>query len=240
MTQELSKWLAPILGRDEALFLELKQLKDKLGTDIPEALDFASYKPNYGWFLMQPDGIHGVTHETRVMVLSELLSRMYLSNNGDHNDLDTDVIKIASLTHDVRRECDDRRDPEHGYRAARFYLENIARGNGRDHEKVAYLNEWHVPDDSLVPEMILELNIFKDADALDRVRAISPHQRTDPKYLRLDYSRDLVRTSEFFYRITNILVANDFGPYDAVMEAALVLGIVKQPSTSVYVPDVLF
>ncbi|MFG3438307.1 hypothetical protein ACGF0J_13780 [Nonomuraea sp. NPDC047897] len=79
--------------------------------------------PKSGWFTdeHQADSIHGIGHNARVSLLASLLA-------AEHglDDQDTAALCVAAAVHDCRRR-NDRADPGHGRRAARWFTRNHAR-----------------------------------------------------------------------------------------------------------------
>jgi hypothetical protein len=149
------------------------------------------FEPNVEWFARGPGGIHGIVHEARVLVWSQVLASI---EAGEELNVDCDVLGWAAAVHDTQRQSDGI-DPQHGWRAAEWIRrqpELIPASVPL--ERVAYLCRWHVPPDDRAPEMTDELRVFKDADALDRWRI----HDLDPRFLRtkaahrfLEASREL-------------------------------------------------
>lgn len=120
------------------------------------------------------DGPHGIAHTLRVLLLSMILC----AGSG----IDTwvmDAICEAAIFHDTRRE-NDYEDPEHGARASAYCYEC----DDRSYLLTRLLCEYHCkPDEEgytairnsyqstrRQKQALLAFDIFKDADALDRVR----------------------------------------------------------------------
>ena len=61
----------------------IKEIKTILGNNLPLKSLFENYRPQEKWFLrpLSIKGIHGMSHETRVMIWQEILSRL-LINDG--------------------------------------------------------------------------------------------------------------------------------------------------------------
>lgn len=142
-------------------------------------------------FIMDDKGIHGKTHTLRVLLLSLLLAKqMGLSAKK------TEMLATAAIYHDTRRK-NDSSDTIHGYDAAQYYINNVKHPN----PIVSFLIEYHSVEDEFGykeidknPELRkqadiakLLFGIFKDADALDRVRF--GLQYLDVRYLRNEESK---------------------------------------------------
>lgn len=146
--------------------------------------------------------IHGPAHIERVIFFVHLLA---FYNKLDFYDLD--VLRNAASLHDTRRR-DDSYDPGHGPRAA---VESIGYSYARDEDKkiIQAVIAAHSPEDEAMDKIIKNFigpeddfartkflaELFKDADALDRVRI----NHLDPRYLRNSFSKDLVEFSYDLY-----------------------------------------
>lgn len=222
---DIAKTVSKLFMCDERLRSEIAFIRNILSGYLPEKNDLVEYRPQEEWFLRKPYGTHGIGHEARTLVLGEILTRLYQQYTGQLIDLK--VTRRVASTHDIRRN-DDLIDLEHGARSSSYYLEHlVGMDNGIDADKVSYVNMWHVPDDSNAPHMIPELMIFKDADSLDRVRLPNPQFRLNPTYLRFQQSKYLVATTEYLFRVGNALMLTGMHQFDAVIEAAVLLGIVN-------------
>lgn len=145
--------------------------------------------------------IHGKDHIERVIFFTHLLAFHY-----DLDDYDMDVLRNAASLHDTRR-VNDGWDTDHGHRAA---LESISYSyaDKSDERVIQAVIAAHSSDDKIMDDVIAEFitddddfdrtkrlaKLFKDSDGLDRVRI----NHLDPKYLRNDFSKELV---DFSYRL---------------------------------------
>ncbi|MBP9798227.1 hypothetical protein KBC70_03720 [Candidatus Woesebacteria bacterium] len=136
------------------------------------------YVPPKAWFLnpLTYDSIHGVRHILRVMI-NTLTSSSKL-------ELSEVLLKLAltiAMIHDIRRN-DDKADPEHGIRAARWFEDNnseVTKLTGVNYSayqiglvaKVTSLHDLDYIEAENISEfeMVL-LDLIKTADALDRYR----------------------------------------------------------------------
>lgn len=225
----MSSELLPSILRgvsDYGLFQrEISQVREELGDKLPEEGFFKRYEPKDEWFHLEYHGVHGIDHETRVLVLAEVIGRL-VSKRGQ--EIDQEAIRWAAVTHDTQR-VNDFSDLGHGGRSASWVRRNLRRiqsngYTGIDVDKVAYINRWHVPHDQRAPEMTPELKVFKDADGLDRVRV----GLLDPSYLRTEEARGMVNVAWGFYRISRDLqFHNRMGGYDSVIKAATLIGLLR-------------
>lgn len=203
---------------------EVAEVRRLLGEDLPTRALLERYRPERAWFL-RPDhveDIHGIDHEARVLVWQELLARLLIKDGAV---LDQEALRWAAATHDTRR-ASDGVDYPHGQRAAAWVKQHLAQHIPADSlETVLYLNIWHVPSDDQAPEMTPELAVFKDADALDRVRIYD----FNPRYLRHHYSETLLQylAQELFERSEAKRWSEGYPVFDCVLEAALEMGLLN-------------
>lgn len=136
---------------------------------------------------------HGYGHEARVMALSLIISQHLRLSLRDR-----EVLAEAAIYHDLRR-VNDIDDPQHGKDARAYYHETV----GTPNPLVEFLCEFHCrPDEEGYREIRnnrrlskdrsrakLLLDVFKDADALDRCRF--GLRDLDVNQLRLDISKQL-------------------------------------------------
>lgn len=151
-----------------------------------------TYK-NLNTKILYQSKIHGQGHIERVIFISMLLAFNYKLDKND-----TDILRFAASLHDTKR-VDDSYDTEHGYRAA-LYSIDYAKINENDKNILQAVLAVHSRPDKQMDETIEEFfvkdmdrarylsKLFKDADALDRVRLGDLNE----KYLRNDFSHDLI------------------------------------------------
>lgn len=183
-----------ILNEDKWLD-DYKFFKDFKNSSYYETL-LDTYQ-NLNTDILYKSHIHGQGHIERVILLSLLLSFYYKLNKND-----TDILRYAASLHDTKR-VDDSYDTEHGYRAA-LYSIDYAKIDESDKNILQAVLATHSRSDKDMDKTIEEFfvkdmdrarylsKLFKDADALDRVRLGD----LDQKYLRNDFSHDLVDFSE--------------------------------------------
>ncbi len=142
-------------------------------------------------FIMDEKGVHGKSHTLRVLLLCLLLAK-----EKGLSIKKTEMLSTAAIYHDTCRK-NDGVDYYHGYEAMKYYKENVRHPN----PLVEFLIEYHAVDDDLgyrelnnnhnlsgkveTAKMLFE--IFKDADALDRVRF--GIQSLDLGYLRTEEAK---------------------------------------------------
>ena len=144
------------------------------------------------WFYNE-DGEHGKLHSARVMLLSLILGRRLNLSNADMKKL-----CIASVYHDIGR-THDGVCTEHGIASAKEYVNDVKVVD----PYVEFLIKYHCkPDEEgrmeisrnkKLNRMKAEIlfNIFKDADALDRVRFGSIKNDLDLEQLRTPFAKQM-------------------------------------------------
>ncbi|MBN1263102.1 MAG: HD domain-containing protein [Candidatus Pacebacteria bacterium] len=110
---------------------------------------------------------HGLSHRLRVLILAVLIAEEF------EKAVDLESVVLAALYHDIGRKSDFD-NQEHGEASARWVRENLASFHpeiGREkREKIARLCQQHSREDEPGIAADPELQVLKDADALDRVR----------------------------------------------------------------------
>ncbi len=158
----------------EKLFCELEKLK--IGEKSTRLFNYwADFLLNRVDFTLEDTLIHGHNHSMRVLLFSIVLGmKLDLSDNL------LNALCIGSVFHDCRR-FDDGTDVGHGMRGANRYRE-YCRENSMDFNPIAYYAiYYHDRNDTIGEEIILRdlenpsdgitvYRVFKDADALDRLR----------------------------------------------------------------------
>ena len=151
-------------------------------------------------FSLPDSPIHTMPHCARVLFLALTIARR-------EGFAETKALAHAAIFHDTRRR-DDGRDVGHGARAASHYLNFCtSRGDIAYLPLAAALMTWHdQPDADGVkaisarsygnPIWLAAYRIFKDADALDRVRLGD----LNPAMLRTQSARGMVDFAEGLYR----------------------------------------
>jgi hypothetical protein len=155
-------------------FADLKPGLDKAG--ITELYNFYSNFINANYF-HRPEGIHGISHIRRVLLLSLILSWMEHIVGNDQN-----LLCLAALYHDIGR-CNDNLDPYHGRESYHKGLSlSLWKLEPEDQEILRFIIENHCINDQQAREiageyrvenhyrLFLLYKIFKDADGLDRLR----------------------------------------------------------------------
>jgi len=154
----------------------------------------------YGLKFAQDSAVHGMAHEARVLLLSLFIAEFLELPASDRR-----ILATAAIYHDTQR-TNDGIDSQHGKQSKDYYLSSAAKPN----PLVAFLCEYHcLPDKDAYQRITTDrtlsknrkratllYNIFKDADALDRVRF--EIRDLDLNMLRLPISKSLT----LFARIT--------------------------------------
>lgn len=177
------------------------------------------FEPKVDWFARGPGGIHGIVHEARVLVWSQVLAAMAA---GEGLKVDANVLGWAAAIHDTQRQSDGI-DPEHGLRAAEWIRrrpELIPASVPL--ERVAYLCRWHVPPDDRALGMTDELRVFKDADALDRWRI----DDLDSRFLRTKVARGFLDASHELWSLTRDITDGE-EVIERILATAVNVGIVS-------------
>jgi uncharacterized protein len=183
------------------------------------ATQIRRFEPKPEWFERGPGGIHGIVHEARVLIWSQVLSVLV---TGENLTVDADVLGWAAAIHDTQRQNDDI-DPEHGARAA-VWIERQPEliPATVPLQRVAYLCRWHAPRDHRAPEMTDELRVFKDADALDRWRIYD----LDASLLRTKAAHGLLDASHEVWSLTDD-VGDGKQAFEKVVRAAVRIGVLR-------------
>ena len=142
---------------------------------------------------LKPDGVHGINHTKRVLIFCIFLA--YL--NGIDNQL-KHVLYLSAVYHDIGRSIDGT-DFLHG-EASFNKIEKLGLLKNVSHEQKDYIqyiicNHSIEDSDRLYNGQYRQrdnlLNIFKDADALDRIRL----HDFNINYLRNEHSHELTRSA---------------------------------------------
>jgi putative nucleotidyltransferase with HDIG domain len=156
-----------------------------------------------------PNGIHGICHTTRVLVL--VLKIAELMGQSKEND----ILAASAIYHDIGR-THDGKDYTHGTKSVEklksigFPSVNTMHISQEDLPYVQFLIESHAMEDEdglkIMSEYKIDpiravclFNMFKDADGLDRIR-LGISGDLNPNYLRtvagielIDFAKDLYK-----------------------------------------------
>lgn len=146
--------------------------------------------------------LHGKLHEARVLLHCLTIAHLLGLPNSD-----VKVLATAAIYHDTQRRHDFE-DPAHGADSAVYYRKNIKNPN----PVVAFLIEYHCLPDEEAYARIKEtralsknrskttqlFNIFKDADALDRIRLPGGIRELDVDQLREPISKSLTLLARLY------------------------------------------
>lgn len=199
----------------------IKEIRRILNDSLPSRSLFEKYRPSEDWFFRHEClcDIHGINHETRVMVIQEIISLILIKTQSIS--LDQEALRWASATHDIRRR-NDGLNLRHGIRSSKWVSKNLSSLIPSESlEKVKIINHWHSVWDNQIPNLIPELIIFKDADALDRVRS----NDLDPQFLRYDFSYELLFNPSLDL-FTKTYHSDKL--FDSVLDAAVEIGLINK------------
>ncbi len=129
-------------------------------------------------YFYRPEGIHGIMHTRRVLLLNLILSCLQ-----GYSERHINILCTAALYHDIGR-LNDNFDFQHGIESFRKVQEHdlINRVDQADREIIQYIIDNHCISDKLAQEQLEQYSLmdraetqllfdtFKDADGLDRVR----------------------------------------------------------------------
>ncbi len=198
----------------------IERLVGELQGNVPSRSHLETFRPEEQWFFRTPEGIHGIDHEARTLVLVKNLAGLLVPRGVK---LDGEALGWIATTHDIGR-LDDEEDPWHGFRSAAYAHYKL-----RDKippasiATVTYVDMWHALDDREAPRMTPELGVFKDGDALDRTRT----NDLDPRYLRFAESQLLVRPAEQLFALSRQKQRTErMGMFDSVMQSGVDLGMI--------------
>jgi hypothetical protein len=165
-------------------------------------LRWAAFMEERVRFLRGRDGIHGVSHCARVLLLA-----LAMGHALGLSDAELDALATAAVFHDSRRD-NDMHDPKHGTHGAEYYRACCEEGcmgfDRRVHCIIAYHDR---PDgdglDACAPmgeDCVRMYRIFKDADGLDRIRL--NREYLDTGMLRTDIAESFLPVAERILRQT--------------------------------------
>lgn len=154
-------------------------------------------------YFYRPQGIHGLMHTRRVLLLNIIISRLEGSSPRQQN-----ILCTAALYHDIGR-INDNVDPQHGregFRKAQD-LGLLAGVDSSELPLLKYIMENHSISDRQARQQLPHyglanpeesqylFDIFKDADGLDRVRI----NDLDSRQLRTEGGQKLIMVARQLY-----------------------------------------
>lgn len=183
----------------------LKGLDDLVGLLELVRGDFQRYSDKLNEVDFQTDSeLHNSLHSKRVLLLCLIMAELLQLS---HEDVET--LAWAAVYHDTRRFNDDV-EPGHGKRAAMYYRNHIP----GSYDKVTnIIIHYHSLSDTKGYEAIareiqgkdaqeraiLLYNIFKDADALDRLRLGGGLREIDVRMLRNPVAQEMTLAARLIY-----------------------------------------
>lgn len=210
-------------------------VRERVGSKLPSLEYLSQFRIQREWFAdpTLADGLHGIAHMTRVLVLVNLLARLY--PESPLFEYEIDALSVSAVTHDTQRIIHDDFDANHGDRAGQWLLRRYWYRLGQPGDQfsslaplsilfAAYINTHHEPEDH-ADTMSPLLAVFKDADALDRFR--DPEGGNfDANYLRFEQSRVLIPIAKELLRRSNEYILGGADQFDSVLLAAEEMGLV--------------
>ena len=187
------------------MLLEQVLLKAEHAAIAEKAAFWCAYMEDHLEFSLKNSRLHTAPHCARVLVLA-----LTLAQRMRYEDVE-DALAQAAIFHDTRRR-NEGSDQGHGARAAYYYLA-FCRDQGLAYsQRAASLMTWHDQDDADGVEALIRqagsraaargwleaYRIFKDADALDRVRISADNLK--PGMLRTEAARDMVNFARQLFR----------------------------------------
>ncbi|MBI5044383.1 MAG: hypothetical protein HZC02_00455 [Candidatus Levybacteria bacterium] len=203
-----------------------QELRQILGENLPSHSFLLQYRPNKNWFYYEYEGIHGMRHITRVLILQELLAS--LTERARSMLLNREALRFAAITHDLRRQSD-LADESHGQRAGIWIKEHLQDlCDSKTLEMTAELNTRHNDGIKLPFEEFPELALFKDADALDRCRfGERSYTKLNERALRTEESKTLIIPAKAIYLLSEAKVREGVDHFEAPLDAAAELGLIS-------------
>lgn len=193
------------------MYEDVKQLEDiKLFgyKDLKKVEDTFLNSTKYLFAINDREGIHGVMHSKRMLMYLSLIAKHF---KPKLTDAEFKMLELACIVHDLGRE-DDEEDEEHGLYSVEEIDEaliDIFKLSEIQGEIVKLIVHYHCMDDehgeqaiqnhTLIksPKRAIELfRLFKDIDALDRVRLGD----LDANRLRYEVSRRVLGVNAMVYK----------------------------------------
>lgn len=186
----------------DIVFYEIEKIIDEFKLSYEETYMkyISSLKDEY---FINPGGIHGILHTKRVLILNIILSSLMKLDTEDR-----DILLTASIYHDIGRSGDgvcyfhglkswnkikkykliDIKEDDKT-KILKFIIQNHCID---DKNAIDTINTYKILD---IEKGVFLFGIFKDADALDRVRLGD----LDYSYLRNDISRKLGKIAQYIF-----------------------------------------
>lgn len=193
------------------MYEDVKQLEDiKLFgyKDLKKIEDTFLNSTKYLFAINDRDGIHGVMHSKRMLMYLSLIAKHF---KPKLTDAEFKMLELACIVHDLGREHDEE-DEEHGLYSVEEIDEaliDIFKLSEMQGEIVKLIVHYHCMDDEYgeqaiqnhplikSPKRAIELfRLFKDIDALDRVRLGD----LDANRLRYEVSRRVLGVNAMVYK----------------------------------------
>ncbi|MBN1263167.1 MAG: hypothetical protein JW991_02300 [Candidatus Pacebacteria bacterium] len=209
---------------------------------IPNAGSLAQFAPQVGWFPSPErafDWVHGIGHHARVLVLQEVRAQSLIESGAVPADIDREALRWTAVTHDARRRSN-LRSLDHGVEAA-AWVDAVLPSDlpAETCQKIKLILAHHDDEDGNLAQQLPELAILGDADKLERCRLehlLPPRTPAklrrrvglDPTYLHYSDSILFAPLAEALFLLSRQNQKRyQRNPFQSVMDAALVLGVVK-------------
>ncbi|MBI3980760.1 HD domain-containing protein [Candidatus Microgenomates bacterium] len=202
----------------------------------------ARYAPQPSWFYSLKralNSVHDIGHHGRVLILQEVLAQYLIETGEVFSTIDREALRWAAVLHDVRRRSDVL-SHNHGADAA-SWADSVLPSDLPDatRHKIKFILEHHDENNQALLEESPELAILEEADKLERCRLehlLPPQTPTNirrkvglnPTYLHYLASSKFIPLSELLFLLSRQNKKKyRRTPFQGVMDAATVLGIVK-------------
>lgn len=189
---------------------------------LPNYDELIPYVTSPEWLGLNPYGEHGVMHSGRVLLLAELGARRL---NSLGSTLNLEALRLTAQFHDVMRSTDHTDDLLHGFRSAQWAVEQgfIPRELQWLFQQIC---EAHSVPDDFTPFLNQkeEVQLFRDADALDRVRG--PFCDYDRRYIRVPQMRQLEPVARTLFWATELNKVKYGDSLEAVLQSGLQMGVI--------------
>ena len=211
---------------------------EELRDYLPQRAYLEQFRQQDSWYTHGQFDAHGASHQARVLILANLGLGIFSKKIGvNFPKTIREAVSWAAVTHDTQIKSKRYVDYEtHGQDAVDWVGENLY---GRMDPEVLVLSQYysyhHVTEDKNINKredalVLTGLLIFKDADALDRVRfrVYNIGARLDHVLLRFPFIKEsLLPVSRELFRRTGDKKMPCDQAFDLVFAAAADMGIVK-------------
>ncbi len=252
----VSSWQEEVADKS-ALQGSLAEMRDRMppGSASAASGELAAFQPDQDWFALEVSDAtggrlsHGIAHETRVLLLADLLLRTIYRDA----DVDQAAVRWGSVAHDVGIESEEALwfgdgYAAHGQQSAERLTESKTLAGlrakiGASFALVQKLAKYHSMRDRAAAsedsQARLALEILKRADSLDRIGGAQGQADLEAnpdyrKFMEDPATAHLHQIALWLHEISEDLIDKGVADeYTAVIEAGRVLGLVDAQSTPV-------